>query len=1096
MSIEAAEGSAARVLADAVERNGALGHDNLGSLSESHGFVSARPPAHDLPAPHDEWVAVADELPELVSTLRLRRSLDALPVLDASTRSLEDRNLLRASSVISILSQAYNNVPLRPPAQLPEQLAKPWLQISDRLDRPPWTFTTVDFISHNWRFVDPRAQDPFRAENLELINDIWDHPQMTNFMVVSMEVHAASAPLVGCAVRAEAACRRRDDEALKAELALAAETVRRITHETLPKISPNARSGRWRVDPVLWAKLFAMLPLPLKSAPNVLNASGIELPTFAILDNLLGRRAFKTELGAKAHQFRNHYPRHWRDFLAAVADGPVAGYARSSGNRELVGHFDELSEAYQGRHGLLARHRLAAFGFMDAAFKSGRPSTVTGFSGVFEARAWETVDASFEAARLERLKAVPPARRFAGVESVEEVCPGVRRVVFDVRGLGLHCQPGDRLAVMPANDPDLVARTLRALRATGDELVDLTPEWAHALSLRPGSRAGGSRARVGDVLAFGHIRPVPRATAKLLHALTYDASLRSILEARTEDQWELWDLLELMAVSGFTPQRLWRAERGDYESLCRVVPPLQPRLYSVSTIEAGPVAAERIELTVGELAYDSVDSAASVARRRQGTTSTFLCRTIARRPDAQVPVAVVRPVAFSLPADPAIPIVMFAGGTGIAPFREFLRVRTATDGTQNVMLAGAASREALPYREELEDYDRRARAEVHFAYSRDPDDPRRIDDLVRDPGIAARLRGLLDQGALVYVCGRATFSRTVMTALAEVLAEPGRPGRDVVRDLVAQRRYMQDVFTTYTGSAVTPRPRVDASELARRRTREEGIWQAIAGRVYDLTEFEAIHPGGHKIIESFSGMDATSSYRIVEHHRDPEVEAMLAMYEVGVMRRLDFGTRFAIAVGEHGLEHLPLDELYRRWVRSLYALVEIANAHRIDVSARDEPLSRREYDGTRPPTAYRLQFGIESHARFLAQTLPMVCRRFAALWRTTSGPCCPGESFRALDEVIEQTLAGGVADEARAEARALERMLEEDPAAGRLADRIAAVTAADAHYLDAAKTLVASGVKAFEAYEGDVLDQGAELLLAPLRAFPSLTRDHFAAVAT
>ena len=43
----------------------------------------------------------------------------------------------------------------------------------------------------------------------------------------------------------------------------------------------------------------------------------------------------------------------------------------------------------------------------------------------------------------------------------------------------------------------------------------------------------------------------------------------------------------------------------------------------------------------------------------------------------------------------------------------------------------------------------------------------------------------------------------------------------------------------------------------------------------------------------------------------------------------------------------------RRWVRCLYALVEIANAHRIDVSARDEPLSRSEYDGTRPPTSRR-----------------------------------------------------------------------------------------------------------------------------------------------
>ena len=125
----------------------------------------------------------------------------------------------------------------------------------------------------------------------------------------------------------------------------------------------------------------------------------------------------------------------------------------------------------------------------------------------------------------------------------------------------------------------------------------------------------------------------------------------------------------------------------------------------------------------------------------------------------------------------------------------------------------------------------------------------------------------------------------------------------------------------------------------------------------------------------------------------------------------------------------------------------------------------------------------------------MVCRRFAALWRTTSGPCSAGESFQALGKEIEQTLTGGPADQARTEAQALEQSLEDDPTAKRLADRIAAVTTADARYLDAAKTLVASGVIAFETYEGDVLGQGAEELLDALRALPPLTRDHFVTVA-
>ena len=37
----------------------------------------------------------------------------------------------------------------------------------------------------------------------------------------------------------------------------------------------------------------------------------------------------------------------------------------------------------------------------------------------------------------------------------------------------------------------------------------------------------------------------------------------------------------------------------------------------------------------------------------------------------------------------------------------------------------------------------------------------------------------------------------------------------------------------------------------------------INGRVYDVTEFAHLHPGGLKIIQSYAGMDATKAYRMV-----------------------------------------------------------------------------------------------------------------------------------------------------------------------------------------------------------------------------------------
>jgi hypothetical protein len=269
---------------------------------------------------------------------------------------------------------------------------------------------------------------------------------------------------------------------------------------------------------------------------------------------------------------------------------------------------------------------------------------------------------------------------------------------------------------------------------------------------------------------------------------------------------------------------------------------------------------------------------------------------------------------------------------------------------------------------------------------------------------------------------------------------------------------------------------------------------AIHGRGYDLTEFAEIHPGGRKLIESFAGTDATRSYRIVEHHLDPEVEATLSMFEVGVMRRLRFARRWAISVGEHGLEHLPLDTLFRRWVRCLYTLVEIENAFGLETSIRDEPLRRDERPGAPPHTPYRVQFGIESHLRFLTQTVPFVCTRFAGLWRMTSGPCAPNVSFRALDEQIEGILSGAAANAARAAADELEQALAREGASTELIERITWLQNADASYLDAAKSLVASGVRVFEEHEADVVEHGAGALVDVLLALPRLTQAHFEAV--
>src|SRR5437763_6702458 len=93
---------ARHVLEEAIAVNDRLGHDNLGSLSYSHGFLSRQEPLTQLPASHKAWDDVAADIPHLFRTYAVRKGLDDIPLLSAEQADLPDEYLLRASSLFSI----------------------------------------------------------------------------------------------------------------------------------------------------------------------------------------------------------------------------------------------------------------------------------------------------------------------------------------------------------------------------------------------------------------------------------------------------------------------------------------------------------------------------------------------------------------------------------------------------------------------------------------------------------------------------------------------------------------------------------------------------------------------------------------------------------------------------------------------------------------------------------------------------------------------------------------------------------------------------------------------------------------------------------
>ncbi len=1093
-----------RILAEAEATNDRLGHENLGFLSESHGFLPRERPLLELGSSHSAWDDVASRLPELVRDLTLRPALGAMPVLGAGEDALPDGDLLRASVILSIFAHAHYYVQTEPPDSLPASVTAPWEEISRRLERPRPHLSFIDMNLYNWRSVDDDPAAELRVENLSLLIPVVGNEDERRFQMTPVEAVDRLTPTVGAIVRAQEAVAGDDARGLEHELTVIADALAELTTVTFAKVNPNRYSSTY-VDPVVWGKTVAPIATPFD--PAIPGPSGTAIPSFQLLDVFFGR-TYDTRIGLETDRARSWFPPHWRAFLDAADNQElsVAEYVRRRGDRVLRGVFQEALDAYAGDGGLLARHRLKTYGYLDLSFKAGRTKTLGGIDGGFADRVWDSTDGELEHARRERYTSSPETWQHVGVKEVralrDDDATWVGQVVLDVEGAGIRYRPGGRCAVLPENEDDLVERTVRALRARGDEPIELSVLWRAAIAGRDGHQ-DATVLPLRTLLRFGRIRPVDRDVAKRLYSITHDHRLRRIVERRAEDQWELWELLELLHEAGFAPAALLRAHPGERESICRIVPPERPRVYSISSAMEDPTArgAREIHLTLGRLRYDTEAGEVSRAGTRDGTASSFL----ARGPEGPISIKVIRPPRFALPKDPRTPIVMFAGGTGLAPFRSMLLERSRQAQRAETWLYFATrTRADLYHGDELRRLEADGVLQLRVALSAEPGHEQRIGALLLEDDNARRLRRLIDEGAVLYVCGRAGFAGAVTDAIAAVL-ERFAEGSDRercdhaahgLRRLVGEERYLLEVYTTYTGSQHRDERIIDASEVAEHNSEQDGYWMTIAGRVYDLTAFASMHPGGLKIMRSYAGMDATVPYRKVLHDVNPEVDAMLAMYEIGRIRRLDLGSAWCVAISADGLRAVTAKDLYRAWITRLYAAVEMQNAVANDFGIRHEPVTHDEIDGPPSQSAYKTQLLFQAHQRFRRDYLDALTgTSLEQLWALTSAASGTRHRVGWMQASIRSTRDG---DEARAAARLDERIAAGLTGAGDLAScvtRCQRLEVADKRFMQEMKLGLLAGLRVFERWERHTLPKGGPQLLAAVRGLPEVLERYFASVA-
>lgn len=339
-------------------------------------------------------------------------------------------------------------------------------------------------------------------------------------------------------------------------------------------------------------------------------------------------------------------------------------------------------------------------------------------------------------------------------------------------GSGLSYKPGDALAVIPVNAPDIVEGVLKAAKLSGGESVEV--------------KGVGPKLLADALREDFDITALSRAVLTKLQSLSGSDKLAALLAEDAKDhlkdyQWGRWigD-----AIADFAPDGLAAA---DLASIFRKLP---PRLYSIAS---SPLAHPgEVHLTVASVRYQAH------GQSRKGVASTYLADLIEK--GGHVPVYTHQNKNFRLPASSSVPVIMVGPGTGVAPFRSFIEHRGALGQGGKSWLFFGDQRYTYDflYQTEWQEHLKDGHlSKLDVAFSRDQ--PEKVYVQHRMLERAKELYAWLQEGAHFYVCGDASrMAHDVHEALISVVSKEGKLPRDAaeayVEDLKKSKRYQRDVY--------------------------------------------------------------------------------------------------------------------------------------------------------------------------------------------------------------------------------------------------------------------------------------------------------------
>lgn len=389
---------------------------------------------------------------------------------------------------------------------------------------------------------------------------------------------------------------------------------------------------------------------------------------------------------------------------------------------------------------------------------------------------------------------------------------------FDLSNTDLRYSTGDHLAVWPSNSNEKLEKFLKItnLWEDKDHVIDLkpldstvsipfpTPCTIEAIFRNYKEISGPvSRQTLANLKQFS-----PNANAKE-ECDRLSKSKNVFAEEIHAKKYDLADVLELLSGGA-------RWTTLSLEFLIESIPHLQPRYYSISSSNLSEkttihitavVEAEKFEdRTITGVATNLIRNIELEQNKESATPFQTYDLKGPRGSFAPFKLPVhVRKSTFRLPTNASAPVIMIGPGTGVAPFRGFIRDRVAQAqqgkefGKMILFFGCRNSQEDFLYKEEWPQY---AKAlgesfEMVNAFSREGKEKVYVQHKLYER--KDEIMKLIDAGAFIYVCGDAAkMARDVNDTLCKILAEsknfPEEKAHEILKNFRTLNKYQEDVW--------------------------------------------------------------------------------------------------------------------------------------------------------------------------------------------------------------------------------------------------------------------------------------------------------------